>query len=983
MWSRRALAMAVLGVVACKSGDSGGGGGDSVASITVVGGGTQITVGATAQLSAIVLGGSGDTLAKTVDWSSDDTTIATVMSAGVVTGIRAGSATITAAAGGVSGHATITVNNPAPTLTTISPDSAAVGASGFALTAIGSGFARDSKITWNGTPLTTTYVNATELTASVPSTDLLVAASIPVTVTSPTPGGGTSNPLSFTVASGVTPAPVITALAPDTVSAGGAAFTLAVTGTGFVPASAVNWNGAPRTTTYLSGTQLTAQITSNDIATAGNMAVTVTNPAPGGGTSAARTLVVTGASSVSKSLALGIDVSCAIGASETLFCWGGNAASHIANPHEVSTTQPVAQISIAPIGLSGLGCALDPTFHAYCGSQSFSSQQPIGSNMTFTQVASGEFSACGIAADQTAWCWGSEENGELGNGMESDDAGSAPVQVVGGGHYTAITSGDAFACGLAVGNGTQCWGDPPGAEEAGVDVPTSAPGASVFASISAGRSQVCALAGTGAAYCWGPLPAGDGIDDTTSAFAPVGGGVQFSSIAVGDTSLICGISTSHLTYCWGDGSVPLGDGTHTGSGTPVLVAGGHQFTTVAVSARDACGLESSGNIWCWGRRDYGNIGNGTIGYRPSPTAVSGAPSLPSLVAGDHFMCGIDAAHHANCWGRNSVGTVGDGTATDRDTPTAVTGGLSFTQLSDNAQQHVCALTAAGAAYCWGSDSSGELGNGVMTPHLSAPVAVSGGLVFNQISAGRGTCGVTTSGAGYCWGNAATLGNGSTNASAVPVAVSGPSTWIAISVGDGHACGIATGGAAYCWGNDPSLGDGDLLTPHYLPNPVSGGHTFVSIASSGAATCAITSDGEGYCWGVTDETGQFINATPTLVPGALTWTTLRPGTVNCGTTAANLLYCWGTNDEGQVGQGTTTFEFSTPTLLPVGVVSSYAISPGLDDAVCATPASGSTVCWGDNRRGALGIGEFGEARTPEEVFFGTGLRGPALRRVPRR
>jgi hypothetical protein len=148
----------------------------------------------------------------------------------------------------------------------------------------GTNFISGSTVDWNGSSRTTTYVSATQLTAAITATDIASAGTgtMPVTVVNPTPGGGTSPAVNISLTN---PAPAVSSLSPATVTVGGAAFTLTVTGTGFDAASVVQWNSSSRTTTYVSTTQLTASITAADIATTGNVAVTVATPTPGGGTS--------------------------------------------------------------------------------------------------------------------------------------------------------------------------------------------------------------------------------------------------------------------------------------------------------------------------------------------------------------------------------------------------------------------------------------------------------------------------------------------------------------------------------------------------------------------------------------------------------------------------------------------------------------------------------------------------------------------------
>ncbi len=191
--------------------------------------------------------------------------------------------------GGTSGVLTFTVNNPAPTLTSISPNSAVAGSASLTLTATGSNFVSGATIDWNGSALVTTFVSAASLTATIPAPDLKSPGPATVTVSNPAPGGGVSAAKTFTLTN---PVPAISTLSPTNANHGGAAFTLTVNGTGFETDSTVLWNGSARTTTYVSGTELQAALAAADIATAGSANVTVTTPAPGGGTSAAAAFTI-------------------------------------------------------------------------------------------------------------------------------------------------------------------------------------------------------------------------------------------------------------------------------------------------------------------------------------------------------------------------------------------------------------------------------------------------------------------------------------------------------------------------------------------------------------------------------------------------------------------------------------------------------------------------------------------------------------------
>jgi hypothetical protein len=191
--------------------------------------------------------------------------------------------------GGTSSAVTLAVTNPVPSLSGVSPNSAAAGSAGFTLSVTGGNFVSGSVVQVNGANRTTTFVGNTQLTAAIPASDLAVGALLSITVFTPAPGGGTSAAATFTVTN---PVPSISSISPNPVVALGGSFTLTVSGSGFVRGSVVQFDGSPRPTTFVSATQVTAQISSHDIIAVGQHAITVVNPAPGGGSSNSSTLTV-------------------------------------------------------------------------------------------------------------------------------------------------------------------------------------------------------------------------------------------------------------------------------------------------------------------------------------------------------------------------------------------------------------------------------------------------------------------------------------------------------------------------------------------------------------------------------------------------------------------------------------------------------------------------------------------------------------------
>jgi hypothetical protein len=179
-----------------------------------------------------------------------------------------------------------------PVLGSLSPNTAPAGSEALALTLMGSNFTSGATANFNGVPLSTTFVSASQLTATLPASYLTAAGVFPVTVVNPGTGGATSAPVDFTVQAAGNPLPAITNLSPPSATVGSAPLPLKVNGSGFVASSSVTFNGAPRVPTLLSSAQLTIMLSTSDLAVAGAFAVVVTNPSPGGGSSNALNFMV-------------------------------------------------------------------------------------------------------------------------------------------------------------------------------------------------------------------------------------------------------------------------------------------------------------------------------------------------------------------------------------------------------------------------------------------------------------------------------------------------------------------------------------------------------------------------------------------------------------------------------------------------------------------------------------------------------------------
>jgi len=253
----------------------------------------------------LTVNGSNFVAGSVVRWNGSDRATGYVNSGQLTATIpgsdmaAAGSVSVTvynpAPGGGLSGASTFTINgapNPAPLVTTLVPATANAGTPGFTITVYGTGFVPGASVLWNGSARTTTFINAGQLTASILTADLASAGAANISVFNPAPGGGTSPVASFSITSAANPSPVISSTNPATVAVGGGAFTLTVSGSGFVGSSTVRWNGSDRATSFVSSTTLTATILAADIQVTGTPTVTVFSAGPGGGISAGVTVTI-------------------------------------------------------------------------------------------------------------------------------------------------------------------------------------------------------------------------------------------------------------------------------------------------------------------------------------------------------------------------------------------------------------------------------------------------------------------------------------------------------------------------------------------------------------------------------------------------------------------------------------------------------------------------------------------------------------------
>ena len=559
-------------------------------------------------------------------------------------------------------------------------------------------------------------------------------------------------------------------------------------------------------------------------------------------------------------------------------------------------------------------------------------------------IAAGEEHTCALIPNGTVQCWGLNYSGELGNGTTSDS--STPVTVNGLTGATAVSAGGGHSCAL-LNNGTvECWGANGWGQlgngaRADSYVPVAVTGLAGVTAIVAGYEDTCALLANGSVQCWG-----FNANSYTPTPAPgVGGGVLTGAIAISG----------------GAGQGGLG--------------GGHM-----------CALISDGTVDCWGDNTYGQLGN----YGAGPFQVQNLSGAIAIAAGDAHSCALLSDGTVECWGWNSWGQLGDGTTSNTSSPQSVVGMTGRAIGITAGYGQTCALIDDGTVNCWGSDSSGELGNGTTTPAPTAtptPQIVTGLSGATAIAAGGShSCARRVDGSVECWGDSfdGQLGNGSTTSSNLPVSVfvDNLAAQGAVQLGIGeyasHTCALLANGTAECWGANggDQLGNGNPPTQSSTPVAMTVLSGIKSLATGGVRTCAVTADGIGWCWGL-ESYGELgvgnPNGSPT--PAPLT----QPqnvkyistgGGFTCVLASDGTVWCAGGNDQGELGVGEVGVGGNGNSTVPeevrysTGMVLSgvKAIAAG-DDHACALIADGTVQCWGANFLGQLGTGVAPRAGRP--------------------
>jgi len=500
---------------------------------------------------------------------------------------------------------------------------------------------------------------------------------------------------------------------------------------------------------------------------------------------------------------------CALTAAGGVMCWGANASGQLGDGTTGDDSNKMRLLPVSVAGLSagviaisaggGTTCALTAERHVRCWGDNSSGQlgdgtqkqrltpvDVIGLGGSVAEIATSGSHTCALMDGGGVKCWGQDGSGQLGSGNEHRRL--TPVGVV------------------------------------GLDAN--------IANIAAGPFHTCAATREGEGRCWGANgdgQLGDGTHELRLDPVEAGGLNRRIDMLAPGRRHTCALTRNKEVWCWGANTRgQLGDGTNKKHLKPVKVEG-LNGGAIAITAGDEynCALTEEGAVQCWGYNRHGQLGDGTTEKRRlAPVNTSGlSGGIAAVAAGYSHTCALTRPGGVKCWGTNRYGELGDGTTERRLTPVDVIGLTEGVEAIAVGYQHACALMGNGTVKCWGANETGQLGNGggelgrvTENPIPVDVIDLPAGII--AITAGGGhTCALARGGAIKCWGSnySGQLGDGTRASRVSPVDVADSDTAIRISAGATHTCALTRPGGAKCWGDNLSgqVGDGTSgirLTP---------------------------------------------------------------------------------------------------------------------------------------------------------------------------
>lgn len=385
----------------------------------------------------------------------------------------------------------------------------------------------------------------------------------------------------------------------------------------------------------------------------------------------------------------------------------------------------------------------------------------------------------------------------------------------------------------------------------------------------------------------------------------------------------------------------------------------------------SAGLQEDGTIWTWGSNASPNLGITGLLFRRRPMVMGADSDWAKFAAAklESTFAAIKEDGRLFTWGSNGSGQLGDGTTTASNTPKLVNTNTDWMTIACGSS-HMIALKNDGSLWAWGLNSSGQLGDGSTTTK-STPTKIGIATDWISISAGSvSSYAIKSDGSLWAWGgnSGGRLGDGTTSTRTSPVRIGLQNDWGSIDGGIDHAMAKKTDGSLWCWGTNTNGQIGDGTTNNALqPVQIMTGSSWQTFYAGRQNSMAIRSDGTLWAWG-SNNRGQLgdgttiSSVTPVQIGGDTNWKNIACGAHSLGLKQDNQLLSWGINQDGELGNGSW---WPQPLSTNLETVKSFS---GGTDFMVAVRQNGTLWSAGTNTDGKLGLGYAVNVivREPEQI-----------------
>jgi alpha-tubulin suppressor-like RCC1 family protein len=576
-----------------------------------------------------------------------------------------------------------------------------------------------------------------------------------------------------------------------------------------------------------------------------------------------------------------------------------------------------------------------------------------------------------LKTDGTVWSWGSNESGELGNGLTLES--HAPVWAAGLNSVVAVQAGQTHVLTLKSDGTAWSWGDNSQGQLGNNSTTNSSVPVQVvidsmgtpltgIVAVSAGYNYSLALKNDGTVWAWGVNGVGQlGNSSTTNSNVPVQVTGLTGAVAVAAGAFTSGaLKNDGTVWTWGGGGA-LGNNSSTNSLVPVQASSLTGVVSLAAGAYHFVALKNDQTVWGWGNNVSSQLGSGAGSSSLIPVQISGLTSITAIAAGFYDTLGLKS--DGTIW---ICGNDGDGPGTQFNTPTQLSGIGSVVALAPGSQASTyIALDKFGTMWVWGDDIYGELGDGGALgsstyngSNVPLPIVGFNGTIATAEGATH-TLALHADGTVWAWGDNSSgqLGVNSTTSSPAPVQVSGINDAVAVTAGSGFSLALQADGSVWAWGNNSAgqLGDGSTVN-RLVPVPAKGVAGVMAVAAGTDFAYALASDGTVWAWGA-DGHGQLGDnsttgtSTPAKIANLSGIVQIAAGNAHgLALDASQNVWTWGANGSGQLGNTTTT-----DSGIPAQLASFTAQMVAAGGSHSLAIQDGGVLAWGLNSSGQLGDG----------------------------